>query len=120
MLSAVYTEFLTQVSLRYPDVKVLLSLKYPSDKPNAEVSAKFMSWWPTANIWDDCGMHVGYWTESAEAWFCQRRKDIRAGAKPLNAHQWRHQLKFSRTDTHRVLSAARLSAEQSLPKISKS
>lgn len=75
-----------------------------------------MSWWPSANIWSDSGAHVGYWTESNEVWFCQRRKEILAGsAKPMNATQWRDRLKYSRTDTHKALTAARSYARNSLP-----
>lgn len=56
-----------------------------------------MSWWPRASAWNSSGLNVDAWTEECEEWFIHRRNAILSGeAVPLNSHQWRSQMHFSR------------------------
>ncbi|KAH9913267.1 hypothetical protein B0H21DRAFT_671923, partial [Amylocystis lapponica] len=56
------------------------------------------SWWPTPNAWKDCGLDVGYWSNTAEAWFQGRLAIMRAGtAKLQTSQEWKNMLRFSKS-----------------------
>ncbi|KAJ7290933.1 hypothetical protein C8J57DRAFT_1112769 [Mycena rebaudengoi] len=59
-------------------------------------SFAMVSWWPTHEAWNSasCGKNPGFWSPACEAWFQQRRRDIRSGeVQPIKSEAWRDKLK---------------------------
>ncbi|KAJ7234858.1 hypothetical protein C8J57DRAFT_1379906 [Mycena rebaudengoi] len=51
---------------------------------------------PTHEAWNSasCGKNPGFWSPACEAWFQQRRRDIRSGeVQPIKSEAWRDKLK---------------------------
>jgi hypothetical protein len=48
-----------------------------------------MSWFPKASTWEVSGWNHGYWTADNEQWYQNRLRNIREGAGPKSAREWR-------------------------------
>jgi len=58
---------------------------------------KKASWFPPPNIWNQCGLHVGQWTEESEKWFQEHISKIHTGNfQPLSSGQWRTHIRYTR------------------------
>ena len=68
-------------------------------------TTKDYSWWPKQSTWFDSGAYVGYWSSANEEWFQKRLQIIRDNkASPMNAREWRDNLRYQRPTTQAVLS----------------
>jgi hypothetical protein len=85
---------------------------------NPDALPSFLSWWPSATTWRDCGMNVGYWTSSNEKWFRDRRdKLLRGEEKPRTAFEWWSTMRHHKADMNRIITSARELAASALPQI---
>lgn len=58
------------------------------------------SWWPRVSAFDKSALNVGYWSHSAEHWFCQRLEKIRSGNETAKSPtQWKQSVKLWKPTT---------------------
>jgi hypothetical protein len=59
------------------------------------------SWWPSHHVWTGSGRDTGYWSESAEKWFCLRLGEItnNPGTALKRGREWSNSLRFDGKDT---------------------